>query len=168
MPRNIQHPCATYLVLHGVNSLQELTLLFVHKGLLSTKPSLLSAGVPYTPALFFPYSLRSFPEARLSETELPRITAVGNPGRANSVHDGLLKGWRPPRVYLFKVLPGVEQGWHYVFSAAPSSVHGYEFIGVWVSAEHPKGLCVRHWVLGVLHTPSGRVVPIHLESSFQD
>src|SRR5215218_3953522 len=94
--------------------------------------------------------------------------ASSGPSRSNSVHDGLLKGWRPPRVYLFKVLPGVEQGWPYVFGAAPSSVYLYEFIGVWVSAEHPKGLCVRHWVLGVLHTPNGRVVPIHLESSFQD
>src|SRR5215217_8868201 len=78
MRSNIQHACATYLILHGVNSLQVLTLLFVHKGLLSTKPSLLSAGVPYTPALFFPYSLRSFPEARLSETGLPRITETGS------------------------------------------------------------------------------------------
>src|SRR5215217_7488442 len=86
MRSNIQHAGSAYLVVNGVNSLQVLTLLFVHKGLLSTKPSLLSAGVPYTPALFFPYSLRSFPEARLSETELPRITAVGNPGRANSLH----------------------------------------------------------------------------------
>ena len=74
--------------------------------------------------------------------------------------------WRPPRVYLFKVLPGVEQGWHYVFGAAPSPVHLYEFIGVWVSAEHLNGLCVRPWVLGVLHTPNGRVVPIHLGASF--
>ena len=89
------------------------------------------------------------------------------PSRANSVHDGLLKGWRPPRVYLFKVLPGVEQGWPNALGNAPSPVHLYEFIGVWVSAEHPKGLCVRAWVLGVLHTPSGRVIPIHLESSFQ-
>src|SRR5215212_4567087 len=78
MRSNIQHACATYLILHGVNSLQVLTLLFVHKGLLSTKPSLLSAGVPYTPALFFPYSLRSFPDARLSETGLPRITETGS------------------------------------------------------------------------------------------
>src|SRR5918995_6735529 len=88
------------------------------------------------------------------------------PSRANSVHDGLLKGWRPPRVYLLKVLPSVEQGWHYVFGTAPSPVHLYEFIGVWVSAEHLNSLCVRPWVLGVLHTPSGRVVPIHLGASF--
>src|SRR5215203_578022 len=76
MRSNIQHACATYLVLHGVNRLQVLTLLFGHKGLLSTKPSLLSAGVPYTPALFFPYSLRSFPEARLSETGFPGISLL--------------------------------------------------------------------------------------------
>src|ERR671913_1494281 len=80
--------------------------------------------------------------------------------------NGPLKWWRPPRVYLLKVLPSVEQGWHYVFGTAPSPVHLYEFIGVWVSAEHLNSLCVRHWVLGVLHTPSGRVVPIHLGASF--
>src|SRR5829696_5872146 len=76
MRSNIQHAGSAYLVVNGVNSLQVLTLLFVHKGLLSTKPSLLSAGVPYTPALFFPYSLRSFPEARLSETGFPGISLL--------------------------------------------------------------------------------------------
>jgi len=45
------------------------------------------------PALFM---LPSFREARLSETELPRITAVGNPGRDDG-RRRLLPGAERPR-----------------------------------------------------------------------
>src|SRR5918993_3853182 len=94
------------------------------------------------------------------------LDAAACPRPSTAPNNRPLKRGGSPRVYLLKVLPGVEQGWPNALGDAPSPVHLYEFIGVWVSAEHLNSLCVRPWVLGVLHTPSDRVVPIQLGASF--